>query len=74
MRRAPARRAGCSPNLRLWLPFLAFVALIVWMYHVIAHRPGGQPIGALEAAFAKIGKGRSQTAFQNRNYQRIEAA
>jgi lipopolysaccharide export system permease protein len=44
------------PELALWLPFLFFVALIGWMYHVIAHRPGGQPIGALEAAFAKIGK------------------
>ena len=44
------------PELALWLPFLALVALILWMYHVIAHRPGGQPIGALEAAFARIGK------------------
>jgi lipopolysaccharide export system permease protein len=44
------------PEIALWLPFLFFVALIGWMYHVIAHRPGGQPIGALEAAFAKIGK------------------
>ena len=44
------------PELALWLPFLALVALIFWMYHVIAHRPGGQPIGALEAAFARVGK------------------
>jgi lipopolysaccharide export system permease protein len=44
------------PELALWLPFLAFVALILWMYHVVAHRPGGQPIGALEAAFARIAK------------------
>lgn len=44
------------PELALWLPFLGLVALIFWMYHVIAHRPGGQPIGALEAAFAKLGK------------------
>ena len=44
------------PELALWLPFLGLVALIFWMYHVIAHRPGGQPIGALEAAFAKVGK------------------
>ena len=44
------------PELALWLPFLAFVALILWMYHVIAHRPGGQPIGALEAAFARAAK------------------
>lgn len=45
-----------EPALALWIPFLAFAALIVWMYHVLAHRPGGQPIGALEKAFAKIGK------------------
>jgi len=44
------------PELALWIPFLAFVALVGWMYHVIAHRPGGQPIGALEASFAKIAK------------------
>jgi lipopolysaccharide export system permease protein len=44
------------PELALWLPFLGLVALIFWMYHVIAHRPGGQPIGALETAFAKLGK------------------
>jgi len=44
------------PEIALYLPFLFFVALIGWMYHVIAHRPGGQPIGALETAFAKIGK------------------
>lgn len=42
-----------DPALALWGPFLAFAALIVWMYHVVAHRPGGQPIGALEAVFAK---------------------
>ena len=42
------------PELALWLPFLGLVALIGWMYHVVAHRPGGQPIGALEAAFTKL--------------------
>jgi lipopolysaccharide export system permease protein len=26
------------------------------MYHVLAHRPGGQPIGALERFFALIAK------------------
>jgi lipopolysaccharide export system permease protein len=45
-----------EPALALWIPFLAFVVLIAWMYHVLAHRPGGQPIGALEKAFARIGK------------------
>jgi lipopolysaccharide export system permease protein len=32
----------------LWLPLVVLTVLIVWMYHVLAHRPGGQPIGALE--------------------------
>jgi lipopolysaccharide export system permease protein len=45
-----------DPILALWMPFIAFASLIFWMYHVIAHRPGGQPIGALETGFAKIGK------------------
>ena len=26
------------------------------MYHVLAHKPGGQPIGALEWFFAKVAK------------------
>jgi lipopolysaccharide export system permease protein len=33
-----------------------FAALIVWMYHRVAHVPGGQAIGALEVWFAKTGK------------------
>jgi len=37
----------------LWVPFFAFAGLIVWMYHVLAHRPGGQPIAALEFAASK---------------------
>ncbi len=45
-----------DPIIALWGPFLLTSGLIFWMYHVIAHRPGGQPIGALEVAFAKIGK------------------
>jgi lipopolysaccharide export system permease protein len=24
--------------------------MVMWMYHVLAHRPGGQPIAALERA------------------------
>jgi lipopolysaccharide export system permease protein len=44
------------PEIALWLPFLGFVALIGWMYHVLAHRPGGQPIGALERAFTRAAK------------------
>jgi lipopolysaccharide export system permease protein len=45
-----------DPLLALWGPFLLFAALIVWMYVTLAYRPGGQPIGALERAFARFGK------------------
>jgi lipopolysaccharide export system permease protein len=46
-----------DPFLALWIPFLFLAAMIGWMYHVIAHRPGGQPIGALERFFSNIGRG-----------------
>jgi len=42
------------PEIALWLPFVVFAAMIFWMYHVLAHRPGGQPIGTLERSFAKL--------------------
>lgn len=42
-----------DPAIALWAPFILFSGLILWMYHVVAHRPGGQPIGALESVFAK---------------------
>lgn len=45
-----------DPFFALWIPFLIFAGLIWWMYHVLAHRPGGQPIGALERVFGKIAK------------------
>ena len=45
-----------EPVIALWVPFLIFAAIILWMYHVIAHVPGGQPIGGLEVGVAKIGK------------------
>jgi lipopolysaccharide export system permease protein len=45
-----------NPVIALWVPFILFAALIVWMYHTIAHVPGGQPIGALEVFAAKVGK------------------
>ena len=44
------------PEVALWLPFLVFTAMILWMFHVLAHRPGGQPIGTLERSFAKLAK------------------
>jgi lipopolysaccharide export system permease protein len=48
---------GIDPVIALWAPFLFFAGLILWMYHVLAHVPGGQPIGALEVMAQKIGKG-----------------
>jgi lipopolysaccharide export system permease protein len=45
-----------DPFIALWVPFAFFAALILWMYHVIAHVPGGQPIGALEVFADRIGK------------------
>ena len=52
-----AEQAGAQgrldPVLALWIPLLLLAAMIVWMFHVLAHRPGGQPIGTLERMFAK---------------------
>jgi lipopolysaccharide export system permease protein len=45
-----------DPFLALWGPFVVFAALILWMFYRVAYVPGGQAIGALEAAYAKIGK------------------
>lgn len=44
-----------DPILALWIPFLLFASLIGWLYWTLAHKPGGQPIGALERSFARIG-------------------
>jgi lipopolysaccharide export system permease protein len=43
-----------NPIVALWVPLSIFAVMIWWMYHVLAHRPGGQPIGALERFFARI--------------------
>ncbi|TCJ40920.1 LptF/LptG family permease [Parafrankia sp. BMG5.11] len=54
-----------DPTLALWLPFALFAALILWMYWRVAYVPGGQAIGALEAAFSKLGK-RLRALFRRR--------
>jgi len=55
-----ADQAGANghldPTLGLWVPLVLFAGLIYWMYHVLAHKPGGQPIGALEWFFAGVAK------------------
>src|SRR5262249_31657071 len=40
-----ASHGRLNPTLGLWVPLILLSALIFWMYHVLAHRPGGQPIG-----------------------------
>ena len=55
-----AEQAGAQgriePMVALWIPLVLLSALILRMYYVLAHQPGGQPIGALERAFAKVAK------------------
>lgn len=45
-----------DPFIALWVPFAIFAAITLWMFRTIAFVPGGQPIGALERVFAKVGK------------------
>ncbi len=45
-----------EPVVALWVPFALFAALVLWMFWTLAHRPGGQPIGALERMFDQAGK------------------
>lgn len=49
-------RGQIDPFFALWVPCLLFTALILWMYHIAANVPGGQPIGALERVAEKAGK------------------
>ena len=51
-----ASQGRMEPILALWIPLIGLAALIFWMYHVLAHRPGGQPIGAIEWAFARVAR------------------
>ena len=43
-----------DPVLAQWLPFAGFIALSLYLYRILAYTPGGQPIGGLERAFARI--------------------
>lgn len=58
-----------DPFFALWVPFVLFGGLIVWMYWRVAHVPGGQAIGALEAWSAKLIK-RVGRLFQRRRRSR----
>jgi lipopolysaccharide export system permease protein len=62
-----------DPLIALWLPFAFFAGLIVWMYWTLAHKPGGQPIGALERGAAKAGKALASLSRLGRRGRRPEA-
>jgi lipopolysaccharide export system permease protein len=51
-----ATNGGANPVVALWTPLTVLTALILWMYHILAHRPGGQPIGALEWFAARLAR------------------
>ena len=51
-----AARGSLDPTLGLWLPLVVLAGIILWMYHVLADKPGGQPIGALEWFFGHVAK------------------
>lgn len=56
-----------SPILGLWGPFVVFAVLIVWMYWRVAYVPGGQAIGWLETASAKVAKRLKSLLRRNRH-------
>jgi lipopolysaccharide export system permease protein len=43
-----------DPVLGQWVPFVLFSALCGWMFYVLAYRPGGQPIGALDWVAGRV--------------------
>jgi lipopolysaccharide export system permease protein len=55
-----AQQAGANgqvdPTLALWVPLVFLAAGILWMYYVLAYKPGGQPIGTLEWFAAKTAR------------------
>ncbi len=51
-----AANGRLDPTLGLWVPLVLLSVMIAWMYHVLADKPGGQPIGALEWYFERLGK------------------
>jgi lipopolysaccharide export system permease protein len=64
-----------SPLVSIWVPFGLVSVLILWMYWTLAHKPGGQPIGALERGFAKLGKAVARlTGAERRKRKRVLAA
>ncbi len=46
-----------DPVVALWTPFVLFAALILWMYWILAYKPGGQPIGGARARLLEARQG-----------------
>lgn len=63
-----------DPIIALWGPFAVFAGMTIWMYYTVAYVPGGQPIGALERVFAKLGKLLGKLRPGRRKRRRAEAA
>lgn len=51
-----AANGHLDPTLGLSVPLVLLAGMILWMYHVLAHKPGGQPIGALEWFFGRVAR------------------
>ncbi|MFC3713409.1 LPS export ABC transporter permease LptF [Sphingoaurantiacus capsulatus] len=43
-----------DPFIAQWSTFAVFSLLCVWLYYVLAFKPGGQPIGSLDKAFGTL--------------------
>lgn len=56
-----------NPYLALWGPFVLFAFLILWMFWRVAYVPGGQALGGLESAYAKLSK-RVKRLWQGRGH------
>jgi lipopolysaccharide export system permease protein len=70
-----AGRGQVDPIVALWTPMILFSALVWWMYRTVAHVPGGQPIGALERGFAKLGAWiRARLRFGRRQSSEVAAS
>ncbi len=67
-------KGDIDPAIAMWTPFAIFAALILWMYHVVAHVPGGQPIGALETVAAKIIKSVKKLFGTKRRHKVVQKA
>ncbi len=51
-----AAQGRVNPVIALWVPLVLLSALVLRMYYVLAYKPGGQPIGALDRISGKAVK------------------